>query len=135
MDDDLSDLRNHKYFRRLINLIEEHPYKEDLAFWHSSLIVKGGSILSVGINKPNPNSFALNYAQHKGWQTHSEAEALYSIRYSSKITGSVMYNCRISRNKTLELSKPCKGCHLMLKDFGFKKVYFSRPDGYGSIKV
>lgn len=135
METDLCGLREHKFFRILIRLIETHPFKKDLTSLHSSLVVRGGAILSVGINKPDSNSFALKYAQHNGWQVHSESAAIYGVKNKEKLRGSTLYNCRLTKNGKLEISKPCKGCALMLEEFGIRKVHFSKRDGYGTIKI
>ena len=135
MDDIVwEELLNHKYFRRLLPMCEENPHKDDLTSLHSSLIVKGGRILSYGINKPFPNQFALNYAQHGGWQTHSECDAIYQAR-KSNLVGATIYNCRVTKNGNIEISKPCPGCTQMLEEYGIKKVVFTTTSGFEVIKV
>lgn len=128
------ELLNHKYFRRLLPLIEEHPYRDDLTSLHSSLIVKGGRILSYGINKPFPNSFALNYAQHGGWQTHSECDSLYKAK-KINLSGATIYNCRVTKNGDIEISKPCPGCTQMLEEYGIRKVVYSTSSGIEVVKI
>lgn len=129
------ELKLHTYFRILISLIEDHPYKSELTSLHSSMIVKGGSILSHGINKIFPTSFAMKYAQHKGWQIHSEAEAISKIKNKKKIKGATIYNCRLTKCGIPELSKPCFGCIKMLRDFEMKKVVYTTRQGFKSEKI
>lgn len=130
----MEELLNHRYFRRLLRLIETHPYSDELNSFHSSLIVKGGKILSYGINKPGANSFALNYAQHKGWQLHAECCALYKVRRMN-LNGATMYNARVNKHGVVEISKPCLGCSQMLIDHGFRKIVYTTTKGFEIEKV
>lgn len=128
------ELENHKYFKRLFQMIDEHPHWNEMNFLHSSLIVKGGRILSYGINKPVANAFAKNYAQHKGWQIHSECTALYKVR-EKNLKGATMYNARIDKNGEIKISRPCSGCIRMLSDFEISKVVFTTNDGFSIEKI
>lgn len=129
------ELENHKYFRRLLLLLDAHPYRDQVTSLHASLIVKGGRILAIGTNQPNPNQFALSYALHAGWQSHAEFVAVSQIRKKINLTNAVMYNCRVSRNGLISLSKPCPGCYRMLLNYGFKKVVYTTPQGFEPLKI
>lgn len=128
-------LREHRYYRKLIRAIEEHSHKDEMGFLHSSLIVRGGNILSIGINLPSQNGFCRTYTEHNQTQIHSEFSAINQIRRKVNVRGATMYNCRMNRHGMIRMSKPCPSCEKMLRNYGLKKVVYTTDAGIKVMKL
>lgn len=131
----IEELINHRYYRLLIKAIEEHPFKKEMGFLHSSLIVRGGSVLAIGVNMPNQNGFIRSYSNFETNQVHSEFHCVNQIRRKIDLNGCAMYNCRITRSNKVAISKPCPACSQMIINYGFKKVVYTTDIGIEVLKI
>lgn len=131
----LEVLQGHRLYRILIQELENHPHKGEMAFLHSSLIVRGGKVLSVGINSPSQNGFCRHYAAYDQTQLHAEFSCVNKIRRKINLRGCTMYNCRMTRGGKISISKPCESCETMLREYGFKKVVFTTQKGIEVLKL
>lgn len=124
----------HKFFKRAFRAIENHPYKKEMNYLHAAVLVKGGRILSVGINKPSQNSYVRRFGPYDHVTLHSELDAILQVRKKIDLTGCKMYVARLfKKNGEPAISRPCEWCQETLKKFGIKKVYYTSWDG--SIEV
>jgi deoxycytidylate deaminase len=133
MDDDGTrkvDFQSHKFYRLIFDQIRNHPFKKNLTALHGSLITKGGSVISWGLNEPGKCGFSESYAYHPGFTRHAELNAIKKVRRKIDLTGAVCYNLRIDKNGEIRMSKPCPSCEKLLLNYGFKKVYFSTENGF-----
>tara|TARA_R100000656_G_scaffold104176_1_gene76251 strand:+ start:283001 stop:283513 length:513 start_codon:yes stop_codon:yes gene_type:complete len=129
------ELRNHRYYRLLLSLLDEHPHRDGSSHLHSSLIVKGGSILGRGVNAPFVTAFGARYAYHCNFQLHSEFAAVASCRRKSNLRGCTIYNAKVNAHGKLRNSKPCPSCRQMLFNYGIKKVVYSTDTGIEVMKL
>lgn len=131
MDDDgLSDLRGNRFFNRAFELIESHPYRDEVLSIHAAVIVRGGKILSSGVNKPKRNMFVDIYAHHPKCVVHAECDAVLKARRKIDLRGAKMYVARmLKKNGAIAMSRPCPSCQKILKSYGIKRVYYTTHDG------
>ena len=93
---------------------------------HGAVIVKGGSVLSVGYNKQknNPEIFgdAGGEEARQNSTVHAEIDALSRV---SDAKGAIVYVARINKRGAPALSRPCNNCYESLRDAGVKRVVFT----------
>jgi len=85
---------------------------------HSSILIKGGKILSYGHNH---NSI------------HAEVNAIKDV-WENKLQNSYIINFRINRVGKLKNSYPCNDCQEFAKVKGIRKIVFSTEEGFKEIK-
>jgi deoxycytidylate deaminase len=120
--------QTHKYYRIVYEMVKNHPDTKALCALHGSVLVRGGKILSIGLNDPGRSAFSDSYATHACFTRHAELNAIRSVRKKIDLTGAVCYNIRVDKWGKVRLSAPCKGCQQLLIDYGIKKCYFSVSD-------
>jgi tRNA(Arg) A34 adenosine deaminase TadA len=81
------------------------------SFWHCVMILKGGRILSVGVNKDT---------------RHAEIDALRQLGYG-KARNTECLSLRFSLTDRLTNAKPCPQCEAALKAAGVKRCLYSMP--------
>jgi len=115
--------RNSRYFniaRKAALCSEQTDYK------HGAVLVKGGSILNTSCNKNRSVSFGSRFCtEHGGIATlHAELGVILGIDRS--ITeGASIYVCRIGKDHTFRLSKPCAMCAAAMTYVGIRRVYWT----------
>lgn len=110
---------------------------------HVAFLIKGGSIVSIGINKRKTNPKNLKYPYQTPPEfamVHAELDAILTYwnrtffqRKSNRrieqafhdLSDFTLVVMRIRRNSMLGLSKPCQGCQQLISQFGIRKVYYS----------
>jgi len=95
---------------------------------HASVLVKGGKVLSIGINKSKAGILADQVYGLKGW--HSEADCLLSI-HKDRIKDAVLYVGGVTKTKKLVNSKPCPCCQEFISKYNLKGVFYH--DQYGNV--
>lgn len=80
-------------------------------FFHSTLVISGGAVLSFASNSNT---------------AHSEVLA---VKKASNPVGSTVINLRSRKNGTIGLSRPCDACMAFLKVSGIKKVVYTNNEG------
>ena len=95
--------------------------------------MKGGKIISIGINKNKAGCLGHECYGLKGW--HSELDALINID-PDKTKNAILYVAGISRGGNVVKSAPCKYCQEYLKQFPLKTIIYSLPNfQYGQMKI
>jgi len=93
-----------------------------------AVLVKGGSIISTGINKAKSDPLIQFMAeQHKGFpqQVHCEVDCLSGVQRHN-IRGCVLYIARIKlTDNSFAIARPCNMCEAFLKQHKIKRVYYS----------
>ena len=102
-----------------------HSYKHYDHF-HTTFMIRKNKIVAMGINNPHKtHPYNLKYpysSEFKG--IHSELAAI--IHYGSEVCEDIIFlNLKIGKTGKLFLSKPCLGCQSLLKQVGFKKMFYS----------
>lgn len=96
---------------------------------HAAIVVKGGRILSIGINKlrNDPAMFSIwnddDYAI-SDISVHAEIDAISKVKKKS-LEGSTVYVARVAPSGVTALSRPCPACYQALLVSGVKKVVYS----------
>lgn len=82
-------------------------------FYHSSIVVRGGAIISQGYNHD---------------KIHSEIDALTNL-WPNRRAGSTIINLRINRSGGFANSRPCRECYDFLIANGIKRIYYTNKIG------
>lgn len=107
------------------------PNHSERAF-HTTFILRKNRIISVGVNhaKTHPMTLKFNYLGSDGTDIrklvgiHSELSAL--LKLGEEDTSDYDFlNIRLDKAKNVKYSKPCTGCQHVLKQFGFRKFYYT----------
>lgn len=126
----MEDPALNRFFSKAIEAIHNHPYKKEMNFLHAAVLVKGGRILSIGINQPRQNSYVVRFAPYEHATTHAELHAILQVRNKIDLTGAKIYVARLLREDgSVTMSKPCPWCQETLKKFGIKRVYYTTYEG------
>lgn len=90
---------------------------------HGAVIVKGGRVMSVGINKwrNDPENIETSKVKHV-CSTHAEVDALSRVNDPS---GATLYIARVNRSGKPLLSAPCNNCWESIRNAGIRKVVFT----------
>jgi|ERR1044071_995398 tRNA(Arg) A34 adenosine deaminase TadA len=87
---------------------------------HGAIITKGGSILSVGVNRRR-NDPAVTV---KGATFHAEEMAIRNLR-GADANKAKIYVARVSKLDIPALSRPCNRCYVLIKRMGIKEIYYT----------
>ena len=136
-----------RYLRMAINQAFEHNYEDQIDYKHCAVLVKGGSVVSVGFNKMTTNSFVEHYTDmvrgpNRDYllSTHAEQAAILQVRNKIDLTGCKIYVARIRPPKSdhgkVGMSAPCNICQRVLGAYGISKAYYTIDDySYGVLDV
>lgn len=113
-----------------------------------AVIIKGGSVISIGYNHRKTNAFVEHYTdkirstdRDYCMSTHAEMHAVALARASTDLRGSKIFVARIrpagSRvNHGVGMARPCPICQNILLSYGIKKAYYTIDDtNYGVMKI
>lgn len=95
---------------------------------HVAACVKGGNILSIGVNK--------NTMPGRAWEDnvpcseHAEIAALRQIRDFKGVT---LYVIRVRSDGSSGFSHPCEACSEYISQLGVKKVIYSTEDTFDEL--
>ena len=91
---------------------------------HGAIIVKGGRVLSTGINKfkNHPNIFENKSIIKQKAHIHAEADA---IRKAGDLKGATIYVARINKTGNTGLSRPCNYCYEKIIEAGITKIVYT----------
>jgi pyrimidine deaminase RibD-like protein len=101
---------------------------------HGAVVVKGGSVLSVGFNRyaNDPKLFPVNHfnsdklphEERNAISTHAELSALRKLT-PEQLRGATVYVARVTPSGAIGSSEPCAACAHELRRVGIKKVIFT----------
>ena len=115
-----------KILNKAFNIAKNHPHKDRLQSLHAAIIYRGGSILSIGINKPKRNRYVDLHAHHPDCNMHAEIDAILKIRKKINLKGAKIMVARAKKDDMLPgNSKPCIMCSSIIKNHGIKRVYYT----------
>lgn len=105
--------------------------------YHTTFIVRKGRILKIGLNntmKTHPLVRKYRYFAKDGVDIrdfvgiHSELSAI--IKYGRQDCSDCTFiNVRIDKNGNPTMAAPCSGCCDLLRQVGYKKVFYTNKDG------
>jgi len=129
-----------KKFTNFLNkAYKAHKHSDECRYRHVAVIVKGGSILSVGFNSMKPHPMAmlplgvLNKAEIVPNDTrtiHAEMDAIRKIKDKRLLSSCELWVYSEMKNGTLRISKPCSLCQHYIQMYGIKTVHFSTESGW-----
>lgn len=136
-----------KHLQYAVKQASYHDYEPCMDHRVCAIIVRGGSILSVGFNQRKTNAFVEYYTDKvRGagraycLSTHAEQDAILAIRKKIDLNGCTIYVARLrspeSKYGKVGLSRPCNICQQVLLSYGIKKAYYTITDSeYGVMKI
>jgi deoxycytidylate deaminase len=112
--------RQRSYLDIAVRLAES----SDASFKHGAVIVRGGSVLAVGVNKwknrdlpPTPPD-----VYNPDITVHAEIDALSRVKDAR---GTTVYIARVTRSGDERFSRPCNRCEKALIEAGVKRVVYT----------
>lgn len=88
---------------------------------HGAIIVRGGRVLAVGVNRDRNNPRVLSNPKDN-CSIHAEVAA---IRSGGNVAGGIIYVARTNRAGKPLLSRPCDSCHDSIHAAGLKRVVYT----------
>lgn len=120
----------------------EHEYDDPLEYHLCAVIVRGGSVISVGYNRKSTNGFVEHFADLVRGErdyclsTHAEMDSVLRARGKTDLRGTKIYVARIKASGGLGMAKPCEICQHILYNYGIRRAYYSISDTeYGVLKI
>lgn len=131
-----------KYLDMAISFAREHEHDDSLAAFVTSIIVSGGSVLSVGFNSRSNTGLQRRYMQNPHCNSiHAEVDAILNVRKKIDLTNSKIYTVRRLRSDTVEnpnigCAKNCPMCSAIIYAYGIKRSYYTIDNhNFGVMKV
>ena len=93
---------------------------------HGSVIVKGGRVISTGINKDRSHPRIVSTEHIKDHcSVHAEIDA---IKKAKDVTGATIYVARVNKRGKARDSRPCTRCYEVIKNNGIKKIIYTTSE-------
>lgn len=93
---------------------------------HGSVIVKGGRVISTGINKERSHPRIVSSEHIKDHcSVHAEVDA---IKKAKDVSGATIYVARVNRRGEARDSRPCKRCYEVIRKNGIKKIVYTTSE-------
>lgn len=90
---------------------------------HGAVIVKGGRVMSVGVNKFRNHPMIIQPEIIKTvCSVHAEVDALRKAR---DVRGATIYVARVNSRGVSRMSRPCNHCYMALKDAGISNIVYT----------
>jgi tRNA(Arg) A34 adenosine deaminase TadA len=106
---------------------------DDLPAHLGAVIVRGGKVLSVGVNSRRQNEYVFFHGNHPDGTVHAEIDAVFKVRRKIDLDGCKMYVARVTKNGDIALAKPCEMCRQVLSRYGIRRVYFTVDEDHHDV--
>ena len=95
----------------------------DCNFKHGAVIVRGGSVISTGINrfKNHPKIVSPEHIK-KHCSIHAEVDAIRKVKDAK---GATIYVARVGKKGNQTISRPCNYCYDAIKRAGITKIVYT----------
>lgn len=117
-----------RYLKIAVDELRGRELDPDLTSHHAAVIVSGGRVQSVGINKHKKNGFIKSFQHHDFCNTHAECDAVLKARRKIDLRNAKIYVARLRKDGQIGNSKPCEMCALVLQRYGIRRVYYTISD-------
>lgn len=107
-------MNSNAFKHEAIRLSTKSTYKQQMG----AVVVYKGLIVGRGFNKVHSTGVPRLNGKH------AECEALNNTTAKYR-KDSTVYVCRIAKDGSLTLAKPCHACYTIMKKMGVKYVWFS----------
>lgn len=95
----------------------------ECSFRHGAVVVKGGRVVSTGINRFKNHPLSVSPEHIKSHcSVHAEVDALRKLKDAK---GATIYVARIGRRGDKMLSRPCNMCYIAIRDAGVAKIVYT----------
>lgn len=114
------------------------PHKQNGRSFHATFIFDKKRLLSIGYNNYKKHHPYHKVGKYFGYKTnpekyqpclHSEISAILKLG-EEDLSHCVFVNVRIDQRDKLALAKPCQNCERVLRQVGFKKLFYSCEKGF-----
>lgn len=134
----------HRYLRLAMQYATDNRYDHAADYHLAAIIIRGGSVISVGFNKVNTNAFVEHYtdlARGRGrdfcLSTHAEQDAILKARGKVNLRGCKIF---VARRKKIDgspgMARPCPICENALQSYGIRKAYYTiNEEQYGKMLI
>jgi deoxycytidylate deaminase len=93
---------------------------------HGSVIVKGGRVISTGVNKERSHPRIVSSEHIKQHcSVHAEVDA---IKRAKDVSGATIYVARVNRRGEQRDSRPCSRCYEAIKESGIRKIVYTTSE-------
>jgi len=127
-------------FEKLVDISKGlMPTSFQFKSFHVTFAFYKKKLIKIAVNKPHhthPFNLQFNYQNRRENKNISDEIGLHSelaclLKIGQEDTSNLTFiNIRIDKNNQVTNAKPCGGCQQALKQFGYKKVYYSCQGGY-----
>lgn len=132
-----------KYLRMAMAYAKDNAYDEWQEQHLCAIIVRGGSVVSVGYNKRGTNAFVEHYGDvakgQRDWclSTHAEMDAILKVRGKIDLRGCKIF---VARKRKLDgacgLARPCEICQHVLFNYGIRRATYTISETeFGQMKI
>lgn len=112
--------KDKSYLKLALNLAKSSSCKNK----HGAVIVRGGSILSLGINKMKNHPDIIPESLVKDvCHVHAEIDAIKKVK--SELKGATIYVARVNSFGNGLLSRPCERCYEVIISSGINKIVYT----------
>lgn len=93
---------------------------------HGSVIVRGGRVISTGMNKDRSHPRIVSSEHIKDHcSVHAEIDAIKKAR---DVSGATIYVARVNKRGSARDSRPCNRCYEVIKNNGIKKIIYTTSE-------
>lgn len=113
--------------KSFLNLAVKTAAASELAQKHGAVVVKGGSVLSLGFNKQK-NADIVNPSEAVSpeyFTVHAEIDAL---NRAGNTEGATIYIARVNNNGEERYSRPCNSCAEAIRKAKIRTVIYTLND-------
>lgn len=112
--------------KSFLNLAQKAAGASECVQRHGAVVVRGGSVLSIGVNKWRNDMSLTNDMFNDGRSAdvsvHAEIDALSRV---ANPAGATIYIARINKAGEPRLSGPCNDCSEALDNAGITKIVYT----------
>ena len=94
---------------------------------HIAFLLKHNKIIHIGFNKVKTHPM-LKYYPYYATGIHAELDVVMKSN-ENDLSDYTLVVLRILKNKKLSMSKPCKSCQYIIKQYGINNCYYSDFSG------
>lgn len=129
----MSDVISRKFWKSVEIARALRPRYATGRCFHITTAFEKNRLIAIGTNNYNKtHPKALLYRKKETWSDyvpsiHSELSAVLKLGEES-CGDLVFFNIRIDKNDELNNSHPCSGCAELLRQTGFKKLFYSTSE-------
>lgn len=100
--------------------------QSDCRMKHGAVVVRGGSVISTGVNKDRSHPRVVSTEHIKDHcSVHAEVDA---IKKAKDVVGATIYVARVNKKGKTRDSRPCNRCYEIIQSNGIKKIIYSTSD-------